>query len=179
MAWMLGRSGVQVPLAPVINDLLQWLVLPLAAGQVARRWLGAWAARHRSRLQLVDRLTILMLIYTSFADSVQQGIWSHYGLLPVAQSLAGSALLFVVALACVWAGARLMRLTPEDRIAAVFCGSKKSLATGVPMAALIFGAHPALGLVLMPLMVYHPLQLAVGGMLAQRWGRRAPATAAP
>jgi sodium/bile acid cotransporter 7 len=60
----------------------------------------------------------------------------------------------------------------EDRIAAMFCGSKKTLASGVPMAKLIFGAHPGLGLILLPIMIYHPLQLVVCGLLAQRWGRQ-------
>ena len=67
---------------------------------------------------------------------------------------------------------RALGLPIEDRIAAVFCGSKKTLASGVPMAGLIFGANPAIGLILLPIMIYHPLQLAVGGVLAQRWAQR-------
>lgn len=173
MAWLLGRTGVQFPVGPVIVDLLLWVVLPLVVGQLARGKLGGWARAHRSRIQIVDRLTILLLIYTSFADSVQQGIWSRYGVLPVAESLVGAVLLFAVVLMAVRLAARLMDLSIEDRVAAVFCGSKKTLAAGVPMAHLIFGAHPAIGLILMPLMLYHPLQLAVGGVLAQRWAGRA------
>jgi solute carrier family 10 (sodium/bile acid cotransporter), member 7 len=173
MAWLLGRTGVAFPVGPVIVDLLLWVVLPLAVGQLARDRLGGWARAHRGGIQIVDRLTILLLIYTSFADSVQQGIWSRYGVLPVAESLVGAVLLFAVVLMAVRMAARLMNLSAEDRVAAVFCGSKKTLAAGVPMAHLIFGAHPAIGLILMPLMLYHPLQLAVGGVLAQRWaGRR-------
>jgi sodium/bile acid cotransporter 7 len=67
--------------------------------------------------------------------------------------------------------ARALGFSREDRITAIFCGSKKTLASGVPMAKLIFGAHPGLGLILLPIMIYHPLQLIVGGILAQRWGR--------
>jgi sodium/bile acid cotransporter 7 len=67
--------------------------------------------------------------------------------------------------------ARRLGFSREDRIAAVFCGSKKTLASGVPMAKLIFGGHPGLGLILLPIMVYHSLQLMVGGVLAQRWGK--------
>ena len=67
-----------------------------------------------------------------------------------------------------------------ERIAVVFCGSRKTLAAGIPVAHLIFGANPALGLILMPLMIYHPLQLAIGGVLAQRWAERdAPPAATP
>ena len=172
MAWMLGRAGAQFPVGPVVRDLVLWVMLPLLAGQAARTRLAGWAAGHKPLVQKVDRITLLLLIYTSFADSVQQGIWSRYGLLPAAETLIGSTLLFIVVLAVVnrlagWAG-----MAQTERIAVVFCGSKKTLAAGVPMAHLIFGAHPALGLILMPLMIYHPLQLAIGGMLAQRWGQR-------
>jgi len=176
MAWMLGQTqgsgGADFPVGPVIQDLLVWVVLPLVLGQVARGRLGAWAARRRGLIQKVDRVTILLLIYTSFADSVQQGIWSRYGPAAVAETLLGTALLFAAVLGVVNLLARWSGLALPERIAVVFCGSKKTLAAGVPMAHLIFGAHPALGLILMPLMIYHPLQLAIGGVLAQRWARR-------
>ena len=113
-----------------------------------------------------------MLVYTSFADSVQQGVWSNYGPLVLVETLLGTCLLFAVALLLMRLLSRALDLPIEDRIAAVFCGSKKTLASGVPMAGLIFGANPAIGLILLPIMIYHPLQLAVGGVLAQRWAQR-------
>lgn len=173
MAWMLGRAGgAEFPVGPVIRDLLIWVVLPLVAGQLARGGLGAWAARRRGAIQKVDRLTILLLIYTSFADSVQQGIWSRYSALAVLETVLGTALLFAAVLVIVNLLAHGLKLAMPERIAVVFCGSKKTLAAGVPMAHLIFAAHPALGLILMPLMIYHPLQLAIGSVLAQRWAGR-------
>lgn len=173
MAWMLGQAGgADFAVGPVIKDLLIWVVLPLVLGQLARSKLGAWAAKRREVIQKVDRATILVLIYTSFADSVQQGIWSRYGLAAVAETLIGTTLLFAVVLVIVNLLARWSGVSMAERIAVVFCGSKKTLAAGVPMAHLIFGAHPALGLILMPLMIYHPLQLAIGGVLAQRWAGR-------
>jgi len=175
MAWILGRSGTGFAIGPVILDLLIWVVLPLVSGQLARPVLGTWASHNKSRIQVVDRLTILTLVYTSFADSVQQGIWSNYGPIVLLETLLGSILLFVCVLALTRAFSRFLGLPVEDKIAAVFCGSKKTLASGVPMAHLIFGANPALGLILMPIMLYHPLQLAVGGVLAQRWAERGKA----
>lgn len=169
MAWILGSSGAGFDVGPVIVDLLIWVVLPLMAGQLARPLLGAWAGRHKARIQIVDRLTILTLVYTSFADTVQQGVWSHYGPLVLVETVVGSALLFFIVLGLTRVLAQVLKLPAEDRIAAVFCGSKKTLASGVPMAHLIFGANPALGLILLPIMIYHPLQLAVGGVLAQHW----------
>jgi solute carrier family 10 (sodium/bile acid cotransporter), member 7 len=172
VAWVMKTTGETQPIGPVIVDLLQWLVLPLALGQGFRPWLGGWAQRHKARVGLIDRLAILLLVYTSFCDSFKQGVWTGNG--------AGQ--LLVISLVCVALFALVMLLTAtaarglgfnrEDRIAAMFCGSKKTLASGVPMAKLIFGAHPGLGLILLPIMVYHPLQLIVCGVLAQRWGKQ-------
>jgi sodium/bile acid cotransporter 7 len=172
MAWILGHSGTGFTAGPVIMDLLLWLVLPLALGQLARPLLGAWASRNRSRVQMVDRLTILTLVYTSFSDSVQQRIWSHYGPMVLVETIVGTGVLFFMVLLMTRALSNMLGLSTEDRIASIFCGSKKTLASGVPMAHLIFGANPALGLILMPIMIYHPLQLAVGGVMAQRWASR-------
>jgi sodium/bile acid cotransporter 7 len=72
-------------------------------------------------------------------------------------------------------GSRTLGFNREDRITAIFCGSKKTLASGVPMAKLIFGAHPAIGLILLPIMVYHQLQLLVCAVLAERWAKDADA----
>jgi sodium/bile acid cotransporter 7 len=172
MAWALGQEGARLEVMPVLVNLLLWVVMPLVAGQALRPILGGWAALNKAHLQIVDRLTILVLVYTSFADSVLQGIWTHYGVLAALQTVALTTLIFCTMLGLTGLAARWMKLPEPDRIAAVLCGSKKTLASGVPMAHLIFGANPALGLILMPIMVYHPLQLAVCGVLAQRWAVR-------
>jgi solute carrier family 10 (sodium/bile acid cotransporter), member 7 len=172
MAWAMGHEGQPLDVWPVVVDLLIWVVLPLVAGQLSRPWLTTWAARHKGQIQVVDRLTILTLVYTSFSDSVQQGIWTQYGYSVLIQTLVICSLLFFLIYNFTQFSSRLMHLSDEDRIAAVLCGSKKTLASGVPMAHLIFGAHPALGLILIPIMLYHPLQLAVGGLLSQRWATR-------
>ena len=172
MAWMLGHGDTHFTVGPVIMDLLLWLVLPLTLGQLARPLLSVWADRNKTLIHKVDRLTILTLIYTSFSDSVQQGIWSHYGSIVLVETLVGACVLFFVALLLIRMLSNLLGLSTEDRIAAIFCGSKKTLASGLPMAHLIFGANPAMGLILMPIMIYHPLQLAIGGVISQHWANR-------
>ena len=172
MALAMGQEGQPLDVLPVMVDLLVWVILPLVAGQLSRPWLNSWASRHKACITKVDRITILTLVYTSFSDSVQQGIWTNYGSSVLLQALVICALLFFIIYSFTQFSARLLHLSKEDRIAAVFCGSKKTLASGVPMAHLIFGAHPALGLILIPIMLYHPLQLAVGGVLSQRWAAR-------
>jgi len=171
MALILKTSGATFPLGPVILDLVLWLVLPLCVGQYLRPWLGEWAGRNKGWINRVDRGTILLLVYTSFCDSFVQGIWSRQPVLILLAVVAASLLLFALVLSLSTRAAHLLGLSREDRIAAVFCGSKKSMATGVPMAKLMFGADPTLAVILLPIMIYHPLQLLLCGWLAARWSR--------
>ncbi len=165
---VLGAAGHSLPLGKVVLDLLLWLVLPLLVGQALRPLFGALASRHKARIGVLDRVTILLLVYTSFCDSVKAGVWSA-GLTPLLISTLGSIALLTLAMLFVSTASRALGFTLPDRIAALFCGSKKTLASGVPMARLIFGANPGLGLILLPIMIYHPLQLVVGGWLAGRF----------
>jgi sodium/bile acid cotransporter 7 len=171
---VLRTAGQTVALGPVIVDLLCWLVLPLALGQLARPWLASWAQKHKPRINVADRATILVLVYTSFCDSFRQGVWSGNGLSNLLLVILGAGAIFAVAMVATGWASRALGFNRADRIAAMFCGSKKTLASGVPMAKLIFGAHPAIGLILLPIMVYHPLQLLVCGVLAERWAKTAP-----
>lgn len=174
LSLVLGASGQALPLGSVVLDLVLWLVLPLLVGQAARPWLGDFAARHKPRINVVDRLTILLLVYTSFCDSVVAGVWQSGGAALAVSSVVCAALL-ALALGLTWLFGRLLGFERADRIAALFCGSKKTLASGVPMARLIFGAHPHLAIILLPIMIYHPLQLVVGGWLASRLARTSAA----
>lgn len=168
---VLETAGHSLPLGKVLLDLCLWLVLPLALGQASRPLIGGWIGKHKPLVAKVDRCTILLLVYTSFCDSVKQGVWSEHGWLIVVGAVAGSTVLFFLVMNLVNAIARALKFNEADRIAAVFCGSKKTLASGVPMAQLIFGAHPGIGLILLPIMIYHPLQLIICSALAGRWAQ--------
>nr|WP_303652455.1 bile acid:sodium symporter family protein [Paludisphaera mucosa] len=171
-AWYLGGSGTsRQPLGGVILDMVVWLVLPLVVGQLARRWLAGWASRNKRTIDAVDKGTILLLVYTSFCDSVAMNVWSGHGA-DAAWTFVGTLLLFFAVMGLIWATCDLLGFSTEDRITAVFCGSKKTLASGVPMAQIMFGETPELGLILLPIMIYHPMQLLICGVLAGRWGRR-------
>ncbi len=172
ISWRLHTDGGGVEVGKVIVDLLLWLVLPLVLGQLARPWLGEWAKRNKKFVHVVDRGTILLIIYTSFCDSITRGVWSGQGLGVVALAVVGSLILFFAVMWIVEAVAKLAGFPVEDRIATVFCGSKKTIASGVPMAQLIFAGDPRLGVILLPLMIYHPLQLLICGVLAGKWARR-------
>jgi sodium/bile acid cotransporter 7 len=172
IGFLLKTGGHPMPLGKVILDLVLWLILPLALGQLSRPWLATWAKRHKKGVHLVDRCTILLLVYTSFCDSVVQGVWTGHGVGTLIATLLGSIVLFYLVFGIVGSVCDRMKMNPEDRIAAVFCGSKKTLASGVPMARIIFGANPALSVILLPIMIYHPLQMIICATLAGRWARR-------
>ena len=170
IAFVLKTSGGNVPLGPVMLDLVKWLILPLILGQFCRPLFAKWASKNKSKINTADRATILILVYTSFCDSFKEGVWSENGWLTVLLVVVICTVIFAVVMALVGGASRSLGFSREDRIAAMFCGSKKTLASGVPMARLIFGAHPGIGLILLPIMIYHPLQLVICGVLAQRWG---------
>ncbi len=171
VGWRLHTEGGAMPLDKVILDLVLWLLLPLIAGQLVRPWLAEWAWNNKKPIARVDRSTILFIIYTSYCDSIMRGIWSGQGDAVIAAAV-GSLVLFYGIFHVVSAIARAAGFNSADRIATIFCGSKKSIAAGVPMAQLIFAGDPRLGLILLPLMIYHPLQLLICGVLAGRWARR-------
>ena len=169
--WLMQAGGRSLPLGPVILDIALLLLVPLAAGQALRPWLGRWADARRARLAAVNSGIVLFIVYAAFAGSVRAGVWERYGASTILLAVAGVLLLFGVVMGAVALTVRAARLDRGDASAALFCASQKTLAAGVPMAQLMFGANPGLGLILLPVMLYHPLQLMVHGLMAMRWSR--------
>ncbi|MFJ9453556.1 bile acid:sodium symporter family protein [Kitasatospora sp. NPDC101447] len=172
-AWLLG-SHTELSAEGLLRIGLQ-LLAPFLLGQLLRPWIGGLLARHKRVLTPVDRGSILLVVYTAFSAAVAQGMWGLATPTALLGLLAVLLALLAAALAATGAGARLLGLDGPARIAAVLCGSQKSLANGLPMATVLFG--PEAGLLVLPLMLYHQLQLVVGTVLAGRWSR-ATATAA-
>jgi sodium/bile acid cotransporter 7 len=168
-----------------VVSIVEQLLLPFIAGQLLRRWIGAWIDRNKGMLKYVDQGSILLVVYTAFSASVAEGLW-HSISAGTLGALAGlSCLLLAVALGLATLLSRKLRFAKEDEIAIVFCGSKKSLASGIPMAKVLF-APTSLGMIILPLMLFHQIQLMVCAVLAQRYAQRAaietaavPAAATP
>lgn len=168
----MGVEGVELDLMASVISIAQLLLLPMIVGQLLRPYLVDWATRHKSVVGKVDKYVILLIVYNAFCDSVDNGIWSEFsiGLLAVSIVMCFVILLFMVHL-IQW-GARRVNFTLPDEVAAVFCGTKKTLAAGIPMAKVIFGADPNLGMILLPIMLYHPIQIFYCAVLANRYARR-------
>lgn len=170
---LLGNADAHgLALGDTMLKIAQLLLLPIVAGQLLRPLIGAWFARVKHYVSNVDRWVILLLVYAAFCNSVKSGLWQQHGVGLIAVTLLGAALFLGVVLVLSTTLARRLGFKRGDEIVAVFCGSKKTLASGIPMAALIFGSHPGLGMIVLPIMLYHQLQLFVCAVLAHRYARR-------
>jgi sodium/bile acid cotransporter 7 len=166
-AALLG-SAIVIPAGRLVGIATQ-LLLPFLAGHALHRWIGPFVNRRRQALRLVDRGSVLLVVYTAFSQGMAQGIWHQATPPRLLALLAVEAVLLAVVLAATGAGATALRFGREDRIAIVFSGSKKSLVNGLPMAAVLFGAKA--GLTVLPLMLFHQMQLIVCAVVAKRWSR--------
>lgn len=154
-----------------ISKILLQLLLPFVTGHLMQSWIGGFVTKHKKVLGIVDRGSILLVVYTAFSAAVIEHLWNTVPM----RSLLGLLVSCMVILAVALLGSRLISrrlgFPVQDEITIVFCGSKKSLVSGVPMAKVLFaGAH--LGPILLPIMLFHQIQLMVCAVLAQRYAKR-------
>jgi len=154
-----------------ISKILLQLLLPFVTGHLLQPWIGGFVTKHKKVLGIVDRGSILLVVYTAFSAAVIEHLWSTVPM----SSLLGLLVVCIVILAVALLSSRLLSrrlgFSVQDEITIVFCGSKKSLVSGVPMAKVLFaGAH--LGPILLPIMLFHQIQLMVCAVLAQRYAKR-------
>ncbi|MFC0282741.1 bile acid:sodium symporter family protein [Camelimonas abortus] len=161
-----------------VTGIVCQILLPFIAGQTARPWIGGFLNRHKPLTSLVDRGSILMVVYLAFSDAVAHGLWRRLDALDLVElALACAALLAAALVAATWL-ARRLGFSREDEIAIVFCGSKKTLASGLPMASVLFPAA-SVGVIVLPLMLFHQIQLMACAVLARRYADTAPDAGAP
>lgn len=172
MSLVMNTAGHSLPLLPSILGVMKTLLLPFACGQLLRPLLVDLLLRWKSVVTLLDRAVIVLIVHASFCESSKAEVWSSYPLASMLLLFAITALLLVAVLYATTQLARQLRFSTADEIAAVFCGSKKSLANGMPMASVLLAGHPGLGVLVLPMMIYHQLQLLVCSVLAQRYAAR-------
>lgn len=160
---------------PVIAISVQ-LLLPFLAGHFLRPVIGGFVTRHKQVLGYVDRGSILLVVYTAFGAAVLEGLWSRVTLGELGLIAALSLAILAVVMGAATLIGRAMGFSREDRIVLLFCGSKKSLATGVPLAGVLF-AQAQVGAIILPLMFFHQIQLMVCAVLARRFAAQAEAAA--
>jgi solute carrier family 10 (sodium/bile acid cotransporter), member 7 len=157
--------------AQALKDIGLQILLPFVAGQAARPVIGAWLLRHRTLTSVVDRGSVLLVVYAAFSAGVVAGVWTQLSASDLGVVLGVDLVVLGVVIAVTTWGARALGFSTPDEIAIVFCGSKKSMAGGIPMATILFPGH-GVGLIVLPLMLFHQAQLFVCATLARRYGAR-------
>jgi sodium/bile acid cotransporter 7 len=162
-----GGQGSGISLSAVESIVLQLLV-PFVAGHLLRPWIGGFVARQKRLLLVVDRGSILLVVYSAFGAAVVEGLWSRVAPSDLLMIGVICTVMLAVVLVFTWLAGRALGFTREDAIVLLFCGSKKSLASGVPMAGVLFPAAQV-GAVLLPVMLFHQIQLIACAVIARRY----------
>lgn len=174
MTWI-GTNHIEFSLIDAFYGIALQLLLPFILGQISRPLTANFIKRHKGWIGKIDRIVIALIVFGSFAKATADQAWSNISLSDIiiviflVGAILGCALLFTTKIS------NIMGLNQADEAAVVFCGSKKSLAAGAPMAQILFAGNPALSMIVLPLMVYHQLQLMVCAILAKGYANKAAA----
>ncbi|CAB3764401.1 bile acid:sodium symporter family protein [Paraburkholderia solisilvae] len=155
-----------------VGDITLQLFVPFVAGQLLRPKIGDWVDTHKQLLRIVDQGSIILIVYVAFSEAVVEGIWHKLSATSFVGIVFVDAVLLAAALLLTTYGSKWLGFSDEDRTTIIFCGSKKSMASGIPLAKIIFGTHA--GLIVLPVMLFHQIQLMTCSVLAQRWASRTP-----
>ncbi|MFE1595723.1 bile acid:sodium symporter family protein [Nocardia sp. NPDC058705] len=161
-----------------VAEVLVQILLPFALGQALHSRLGNWAGRHAVAVRWIDRGAVLMIVYSAFGAAIAGGVWQR---LPATELLVVAgvcATLLAIALTTTYLGSGALGFAIADRSVITFCGSEKSLTTGLPMSAILF-TGPLAGVVIIPVIIYHQMQLIACSLIARKLGDRAPASLSP
>jgi len=161
-----------------IGEIVLQLLLPFVCGQILRPLISRWIERNESIVSLVDQGSILLIVYSAFSEAVDEGLWRQIPPSALAGLLVADGVLLAAALITTGLVSKWLGFERADRVTIVFCGSKKSLSQGTTMAKVIFASH-TVGAAVLPLMLFHQIQLMVCAALAQRWGRRPDPSPSP
>jgi len=173
MGVMAGAHGNGVDLKGMAEIAAQ-ILLPFVVGHLMRPLIGDWVARHRQLIGVTDRSTIIIAVYGAFSAAVLEGLWHKLPPTALALLVAVNAVLLAIGLSFTWGIGRALGFDRADRIAIQFCGTKKSLLQGVPMAKVLFPG-PQTGVILLPIMLFHQMQLMACAFIARRYGNQAEA----
>lgn len=166
---LMSTTGLRISGSSIL-DIAAQILFPFVLGQLTRRWTAGFVLAHPN-LKYFDQISILLVVYKAFSQGMRDGIWARTSIADIAIILVFTVVILAFMLWFTWTGARWLGFNRADQIAIQFCGTKKSLATGVPMAAVLFSGSGA-GLIVLPLMIFHQVQLMACGALASRYGHK-------
>lgn len=154
-----------------IWKIMLQLLFPFALGHFMRPWLGNFLLKNAAILKFFDQGIIILVVYAAFSHAVNEGLWHETPVQALIMVTLISCLILAIALGSTLLLGKIFKFDIKDRITLMFCGSKKSLASGLPMAQVIFAGSP-IGAIILPLMIFHQIQLMVCAVIATRFGQR-------
>lgn len=154
--------------AHAIIGITVQLLLPFVAGQLLQPFLYKWAHRNKKIISVTDRSSIILVVYTAFSHAVVEGIWLQLSARHIATLIAVDTGLLLAVLTLTLMTGKIFGFSSKDEVSLILCGSKKSLASGVPMANVLFPASAA-GFVILPLILYHQIQLFLCTLIARHY----------
>jgi sodium/bile acid cotransporter 7 len=160
-----------------VGSIMLQLLVPFILGHLSRPWIGGWVARNKKWIGKTDQTSILLVVYSAFSEAVTHGIWHKVGVGSLLFIAVASLVLLGIVIAVNIFVARRLGFSKADEITIVFCGSKKSLANGIPMANILFPVA-TVGMMVLPLMIFHQLQLMICAVMARRYQSQAAKAAA-
>ncbi len=165
-----GSAGISLD---AVKTIVLQLLVPFLLGQLLQPYVGDWVRARKKLLMPVDRGSILMVVYLAFSEAVMEGIWHTFSLADIAIVIVLDMVLLAFVLCFTMFGSRALGFSKEDEITITFCGSKKSLASGVPIANAIFaGQSVSIGAIVLPIMLFHQIQLMTCAVIAQKYADR-------
>ncbi|HEY5813292.1 MAG TPA: bile acid:sodium symporter family protein [Terrimicrobiaceae bacterium] len=177
-AFIAGENAA-VPVSNSAWEIILQILVPFLAGHLLRPWIGSWVASKQRLIRFVDQGSILLVVYSAFSGAVVDGLWQKIPLTALASLLVVDCLLLAIVMVSMWGLSCFFGFAHPDRITILFCGSKKSLASGVPIAQVLFAGSSLVGPMILPLMLFHQIQLMVCAALAQRWAALRATTSNP
>ena len=170
-----GTSGVNAAIdLKTMTEIILQILLPFVAGHIARQWIAGWIDRQKTLANIVDNGTILLVVYMAFSDSMQHHYFENISLSILFWVVVIDVSILTVLLFFTYYSSKYLRFNREDRIAILFCGSKKTLASGLPMARVIFaGIGASTASLVLPLIIFHQIQLVVCSFIARHYKREA------
>jgi solute carrier family 10 (sodium/bile acid cotransporter), member 7 len=163
----------------IVLKLCLQVLLPVILGLILHRYLGAFAEKHKKTLKMFDQAVILLIIYTSFCHSFAEHLFDNLGITTILLLALGMIGLFLTVFGLMNLISRMLGFSREDQVTVVFCGSKKSLVHGTVMSKVLFPDSTLAGIMILPLMLYHALQLIAASIIAQKMGRQNSSTNIP
>ncbi|GLC66844.1 hypothetical protein PLESTF_000482200 [Pleodorina starrii] len=169
----LGKSG-QAPYANVIRQLAVTIIAPLIVGQVVQYVFPDHVKKAQEKINFgkVGNLMIILLVWNTFCDTFHRDIsldaksWVPMLFLEIGLFLTFSAM--CLALATFVPLKNIFRFDKSDAVAVVMCGSTKTLALGMPLITVLYGKHAHVGVISLPLIIYHASQCLIGSLYIKR-----------